>query len=58
MKIKILGAHNLESQNTRQVITVHMNPRQEQEIEKEIAAVTKSLGNQITLGYEGRVVHL
>jgi len=41
-----------------QVITVHMNPRQENEIETEIAAVAAALGNQITLGYEGRVVHL
>jgi len=41
-----------------QVIAVHMNPRQEQEIETEIAAVARSLSNHITLGYEGRVVHL
>ena len=41
-----------------QVIAVHMNPRQEQEIETAIAVVARSLGNQITLGYEDRVVHL
>ena len=41
-----------------QVVTVHMNPRQEDEIAAEVAEVASSLGSEITLGYEGRVIHL
>jgi ribonuclease BN (tRNA processing enzyme) len=36
-----------------QVVLVHMNPRQEKEIEAEIAPVAKALDNSITLAYEG-----
>jgi len=41
-----------------QVIVVHMNPRLEEEIKAEIAAVAESLNNSITLGYEGMQLHL
>ena len=40
------------------VVVVHMNPWQEKEIETEIAAVAKSLNNQITLASEGMLLHL
>ena len=38
------------------VITVHMNPIQEEEIKTEIAAVAESLNSPITLAYEGMVL--
>jgi len=41
-----------------QVVTVHMNPMQEKEIEAEIAEVARSLNSPITLGYEGMRIHL
>ena len=41
-----------------QVVTVHMNPMQEVEIRAEIAAVSKTLNNAITLGYEGMQIRL
>lgn len=41
-----------------QVVPVHMNPRLEKEIAGEISAVAKSLGCQITLGYEGMQIRL
>ena len=41
-----------------QVIAVHMNPVQEEEIEAEIAVVAKSLNNPITLAHEGMVLNL
>ena len=40
------------------VIVVHMNPRQEKEIEAEVAMAARSLDSQITLGYEGMQIHL
>jgi len=40
------------------VVVIHMNPRQEKEIEAEIAAVADVLHNSITLGYEGMQLHL
>ncbi|MCL0053272.1 MBL fold metallo-hydrolase [Dehalococcoidales bacterium] len=41
-----------------QVVTVHMNPELEREIEAEIAAVAKALNNSITLAYEGMQLQL
>jgi len=41
-----------------QVITVHMNPNLEAEIEAELAVVAKDLGSSITLAYEGRQLYL
>ncbi len=41
-----------------QVITVHMNPRQEKEIAAEIAALTGSGDNPIRLAHEGMIIHL
>ncbi len=41
-----------------QVVTVHMSPGLEKEIEAEIAAVARELNSQITLGYEGRQIEL
>lgn len=41
-----------------QVITVHMNPGQENEIATEIAEVARSLNNPIRLGYEGMIIDL
>ncbi len=41
-----------------QVITVHMSPNLEKEIEAEIAAVAKALNNSITLAYEGMQLYL
>ena len=41
-----------------QVITLHMSPGLEKEIEAEIAAVAKDLNNPITLGHEGMQLHL
>jgi len=41
-----------------QVVLVHMNPRQEKEIEAEIAIIAKSLNNPIMLAYEGMQLHL
>ena len=40
------------------VITVHMNPNLEAEIEVELTAVAKELGNSITLAYEGQQLSL
>lgn len=40
------------------VVSVHMNPSLETEIEVELAAVARELGNSITLAYEGRQIHL
>ncbi len=40
------------------VITVHMSPGLEREIEAEIAAVAQELGSSITLGYEGMRIEL
>ncbi|HEX78666.1 MAG TPA: MBL fold metallo-hydrolase [Dehalococcoidia bacterium] len=40
------------------VLTVHMNPELEAEIESELSGVAKELGNSITLAYEGRQVDL
>jgi len=40
------------------VITVHMNPGLEKEIEAEIAAVAQALNNPITLAYEGMQLQL
>ena len=41
-----------------QVVAVHMNPWLEKEIEAEVAAAGETLGNAITLGYEGMQLHL
>ena len=41
-----------------QVITVHMDPNLEAEIEAELAAGAKDLGNSITLAYEGQQISL
>jgi len=41
-----------------QVIAVHMNPRQEKEIEAEISEVAESLNNPITLACEGMTLNL
>ena len=41
-----------------QVVTVHMSPLLEKEIEAEIASVAKDLDSPITLGYEGMQLHL
>jgi ribonuclease BN (tRNA processing enzyme) len=41
-----------------QVITVHMNPRQEKEMEAEIALLAKELKASITLAYEGMQMSL
>ena len=41
-----------------EVIVVHMNPRLEEEIKAEIAAVAKSLNASISLAYEGMYLHL
>ena len=41
-----------------QVVTVHMSPTLEKEIEAEIASVAKALNNSVTLSYEGMQLHL
>jgi len=41
-----------------QVITVHMNPHQEKEIETEIAEIAGSLNNRVMLAHEGLLIHL
>ncbi|MFC1934912.1 MBL fold metallo-hydrolase [Chloroflexota bacterium] len=41
-----------------QVITVHMNPRQENEIETEIAAMAKATNYPVRPGHEGMLIHL
>jgi len=41
-----------------QVITVHMSPGLEVEIEAEIATVAAELNSSITLAYEGMLIHL
>ena len=41
-----------------QVVTVHMNPRQELEIADEIAVIVRSLDCPIKLAYEGMVIDL
>ncbi len=41
-----------------EVITVHMNPELEAEIEAELAVVAKELRSSITLAYEGRQLYL
>ncbi|MFC1980851.1 MBL fold metallo-hydrolase [Chloroflexota bacterium] len=41
-----------------QVITIHMNPRQEKEIEKEKPAIAKSLDSPIALAREDMVIQL
>jgi len=40
------------------VILVHMNPREEEEIEAEIAPLAEELNTSITLAYEGMLVQL
>lgn len=40
------------------VISVHMNPSPEAEIEAELAAVARELGNSISLAYEGRQINI
>ncbi len=40
------------------VFLVHMNPRQEKEIEAEVEQLSSELGTSITLAYEGLVVQL
>jgi len=40
------------------VVLVHMNPRQEKEIEAEIAVLAKELDISITLAYEGMLLQL
>ena len=40
------------------VVVVHMNPRQEKEIEAEIAITAKSLNTLVTLGREGMLLQL
>ncbi len=40
------------------VVLVHMNPRQEKEIEAEISVVARTLKNPIALAYEGMRLHL
>ena len=41
-----------------EVVLIHMNPSEEEEIKGEIATVAKSLNSQITLAYEGMQIHL
>jgi len=41
-----------------QVVTVHMSPGLEEEIEAEISVVAEELNNPIILGYEGMELHL
>jgi len=41
-----------------QVVLVHMNPRQEKEIEAEIAVLARSLNNPIMLAYEGMLIQI
>lgn len=41
-----------------EVVTVHMNPELEAEIEAELTGVSEKLGNSITLAYEGRQLSL
>jgi len=41
-----------------QVVLVHMNPRQEEEIETEIAQLSRELDISITLAYEGLMLQL
>jgi len=41
-----------------QVFLVHMNPRQEKEIEADVEQLSRELGTSITLAYEGLVVQL
>jgi len=41
-----------------QVLLVHMNPRQEKEIETEVKQLSRELGTPITLAYEGLAVQL
>ncbi|MFC1958981.1 MBL fold metallo-hydrolase [Chloroflexota bacterium] len=41
-----------------QVVTVHMSPGLEEEIEAEIAVVAEELNNSISLGYEGMELNL
>jgi ribonuclease BN (tRNA processing enzyme) len=41
-----------------QVVLVHMNPEEENDIADEIAAVARSLDTTIQLGYEGMKIHL
>lgn len=41
-----------------QVVTVHMNPALEKEIEAEIAAIAETLKSPVMLGYEGMQIHM
>ncbi len=41
-----------------QVITVHMNPRQEKEIEAEIAEIARATGSHVRLAHEGMQIKL
>jgi hypothetical protein len=40
------------------VVTVHMNPELEGEIREEVERVSRELGAEITLGYEGMTIVL
>ena len=41
-----------------EVVLVHMNPAEEEQIEKEITEVAGRLGASIQLGYEGMQLHI
>ncbi len=41
-----------------EVITIHMNPRLEEEIEAEIAVVARELNSQVSMGYEGMELNI
>lgn len=57
LKQELIGFRELKGYLPR-IVTVHMSPWLEEEIEAEIAVVAESLDNIITLGYEGMQLHL
>jgi ribonuclease BN (tRNA processing enzyme) len=57
LRQELLGFQKIKSY-LPDVVSVHMNPGLESEVEAELATVAGELGNSIILAYEGRQVHL
>ncbi len=57
LKEELLDFHKLKAY-LPDVVTVHMNPGLESEIEAELSVIAEELGNSITLAYEGMEIEL
>jgi hypothetical protein len=57
LKEELLAFQKLKG-HLPQVALVHMNPRQEKEIEAEVEQLSRELDMSITLAYEGMIIKL